>query len=121
MERNLALALVKAWVPRRRAFWLGERLVPFSVFDVALLTGMPATGERVSFEEEHVTMEIGELVRERECMSLSNRNCEEERDVADRGRIECIRISLLQWCTYVSVMPGRSTWNYGRRCMHGLS
>jgi len=65
MERNLALALVKAWVPRRRAFWLGERLVPFSVFDVALTTGMPATGELVSFEEEHVTTEIRELVRER--------------------------------------------------------
>ena len=31
MERNLALALVKAWVPRRKAFRLGSRLVPFSV------------------------------------------------------------------------------------------
>ena len=65
MERNLALALVKAWVPRRRAFWLGERLVPFSVFDVALMTGMPATGKPVNFEEEHVTTQIGDLVRER--------------------------------------------------------
>ena len=65
MERNLALALVKAWVPRRRAFRLGERLVLFSVFDVALLTGMPATGERVDFSEEHVTTEIGDLVRQR--------------------------------------------------------
>jgi len=65
MERKLALALVKAWVPRRRAFWVGERLISFSVFDAALMTGMPATGERVIFDEEHVTTEIGDLVRQR--------------------------------------------------------
>jgi len=65
IERNLAIALVKAWVPRRRAFRLGEQLVPFSVFDVALMTGLPAIGERVIFNEEHVTTEIGDLVRER--------------------------------------------------------
>jgi len=71
MERNLALALVKAWVPQRRAFRVGERLVPFSVFDVAFMTGMPATGEKVNFEEENVETQIGNLVRERECMRLS--------------------------------------------------
>jgi len=65
MERNLGIALVKAWVPRRRAFRLGERLALFSVFDFALLTGMPATGKRVNFTEGHETTEIGDLVRER--------------------------------------------------------
>jgi len=44
MERNLALALLKAWVPRRKAFRLGNRLVLFSVFDVALMTGLAAVG-----------------------------------------------------------------------------
>ena len=65
IERNLALALMKAWVPRRRAFRLGERLVPFSVFDVALMTGLLATGDRVNFDKEHVTNKIGNLVKER--------------------------------------------------------
>ena len=49
MEHNLALVLVKAWLPRRRVFRLGERLVPFSIFDVALMTSLPVTGERVHF------------------------------------------------------------------------
>jgi len=40
-------------------------LVPFSVFDVALMTRMPATGEPVNFDEEHVTTKIRDLVRER--------------------------------------------------------
>ena len=65
MECNLALALVKAWVPRWRAFRLRKRLVLFLVVDVALLTGIPATGEQVNFAEEHETTEIGDLVRQR--------------------------------------------------------
>ena len=32
---------------------------------MALMIGMPATGEPVNFEEEHVTTQIGDLVRER--------------------------------------------------------
>jgi len=40
-------------------------LVPFSVVDVALITGMPATGKWVEFEEENVTTNFGDLVRER--------------------------------------------------------
>ena len=65
MERNLALALVKAWVPRKKAFRLGRRLVPFSVFDVALMTGLPAVGEEVDFKEDTATTEFGNLVRQR--------------------------------------------------------
>jgi len=65
MERNLALALVKAWVPRRKAFRIGSRLVPFSIFDVALITGLPAVGQLVKFDEDPVVTEFGKMVRER--------------------------------------------------------
>jgi len=54
MEKNLALALVKAWVPRRKAFRVGSRLIPFSIFDVALINGLPAVGQQVNFSEEPV-------------------------------------------------------------------
>jgi len=39
--------------------------VPFFVFDVALLTGLPATGEMVSFKDDGTTTKIGEMVRKR--------------------------------------------------------
>jgi len=65
MERNLALALVKCWVPQSRAFRLVDWLVPFSVFDVALLIGLPVTGEMVSFQDDGTMTEIGEMVRKR--------------------------------------------------------
>jgi len=52
MKRNLALALVKAWGPHRKAFRLGSRLVPFSIFNAALMTGFPAVGQQVDFHED---------------------------------------------------------------------
>jgi len=65
MERNLALALLKAWVPRRKAFRLGNRLVLFSVFDVALMTGLAVVGRSVDFQENTVITEIGDMVTQR--------------------------------------------------------
>jgi len=65
MERNLALVLVKAWVPRRKAFRLGSRLVPFPVFDVALMTGLPAVGQQVNFKEDTAGTKLGNFVRQR--------------------------------------------------------
>jgi len=73
MERNRVLALVKAWVPCRKAFRLGSRLVPFSVFDAALITGLPAVGQQVNFNEDPVMTELGNMVRQRG-MRQSRRN-----------------------------------------------
>jgi len=44
MERHLILTLIKCWVPPWKAFRIGGKRVPFSVFDVALFMGLPVTG-----------------------------------------------------------------------------
>ncbi|KAJ8423597.1 hypothetical protein Cgig2_030663 [Carnegiea gigantea] len=63
MERHLPLALIKYWVLRWKAFRIGGGRVPFSVFDVALFTSLPATRRRVELEGEELSMEVGILVR----------------------------------------------------------
>jgi len=65
MKRHLTLTLIKCWVPRWKAFRIGGRRVPFSVFDVALMTGLPATGRRVELDGEEVSSEVGLLIRGR--------------------------------------------------------
>jgi len=62
MERNLALALVKTWVPRSKAFRLGDRLLPSSVFDVALMAGLPTVGQQVDFHEDTLMTEFGNII-----------------------------------------------------------
>ena len=62
MEWNLALALVKCWVSRSMVFRLAGRLVPFFVFDVALLTRLLGTREMESFDDDGMT-DFGEMVR----------------------------------------------------------
>ena len=64
MQRKLTTTLVSAWVPRRRGFRLACRVVPFSVFDVALFAGLPATGDMLQFGEDGDTTEVGSLVRQ---------------------------------------------------------
>ncbi|KAJ8425386.1 hypothetical protein Cgig2_018475 [Carnegiea gigantea] len=63
-ERELTAALVKAWVPRRKAFRLTGRLVLFSVYDVALFTGLPMIGKVFEFGEDDLsTTELARMVR----------------------------------------------------------
>ncbi|KAJ8428199.1 LOW QUALITY PROTEIN: hypothetical protein Cgig2_031476 [Carnegiea gigantea] len=64
-ELNLALTLVKCWAPHSKAFRLADRLVLFSIFDVALLTGLPATRERVDFDDDKLITDFGDMVRQR--------------------------------------------------------
>ena len=64
IQRELTVALVKAWVPQRKAFKLAGRLIPFSVYDVALFTNLPVTGIRVKFGEDDLSMtELAGMVR----------------------------------------------------------
>ncbi|KAJ8425902.1 hypothetical protein Cgig2_012670 [Carnegiea gigantea] len=64
MQRELTAALMKAWVPQRKAFRLVGRLVPFSVYEVALFIGLPVTGKVVEFGEDDLsTTELERMVR----------------------------------------------------------
>jgi len=36
----------------------------FSVFDLVLITGLPATGRKVEFDTEEVSSEMGRILRE---------------------------------------------------------
>ncbi|KAJ8422651.1 hypothetical protein Cgig2_032399 [Carnegiea gigantea] len=51
-KRDLMTALVMAWVARKKGFRLAGRVVPFSVFDVALFTGFSAIDKQVQFGDE---------------------------------------------------------------------
>jgi len=63
MQRELTAALVKVWVLRRKAFRPAGRLVPFSVYDVALFIGLPVTGKIVEFGEDDLsTTELARMV-----------------------------------------------------------
>jgi len=63
MDRDLTLALIKCWVLRCKAFRISDRRVPLSVFDVALMTGLPTMGRRVELDGEEVSSEVGLLIR----------------------------------------------------------
>ncbi|KAJ8423038.1 LOW QUALITY PROTEIN: hypothetical protein Cgig2_002584 [Carnegiea gigantea] len=74
MEQNLALALLKCWVPHSKAFRLADRLVPFSVFDILLLIGLPVTGEWVDFDDDKLMTDFGDMrVHEEEQEQLRRR------------------------------------------------
>lgn len=63
MDQHLTLALVKCWVPQWKAFRLAAHRVPFSVFDVALMTGLLALEIRVELDGVDVSIDMGRLVR----------------------------------------------------------
>jgi len=47
MERHLALAVIKSWIPRRKAFTIAGKRIPFPIFDVVFLTGLHRTRLKV--------------------------------------------------------------------------
>ena len=63
MDRHLVRALVESWVPESKAFRIGRREVPFSVYDVALLTGLPTTGRHVTFDQVEAPCEVEDVVK----------------------------------------------------------
>jgi len=63
MDRHLVRALVESWVPESKAFRIGRREISFSMYDVTLLTGLPATGRHVTFEQEEAPCEVKDVVK----------------------------------------------------------
>ncbi|KAJ8424554.1 LOW QUALITY PROTEIN: hypothetical protein Cgig2_013818 [Carnegiea gigantea] len=63
MGRELATAIEKTWVPRRKAFRLAGRLILFFIYDVLLLIALPTTKKRGEFVEEGISMtELAKVV-----------------------------------------------------------
>ena len=63
MNRHLVHALVESWVPESKAFRIGRREVPFSVYEVALLTGLRATGRHMTFDQGEAPCEVEDVVK----------------------------------------------------------
>ncbi|KAJ8450569.1 hypothetical protein Cgig2_020206 [Carnegiea gigantea] len=64
MDRHLVHALVESRVPESKAFRIGQGEVPFSVYDVTLLTGLPVTGQHVTFDQGEGPCEVEDMVKE---------------------------------------------------------
>jgi len=73
MQRELMMAFVLTRDPRRKGFRLVGRVVPFFVFDVVLYSGLPATGEVITFGEKGVCSELGGLVREQMAKNMEEK------------------------------------------------
>lgn len=63
MDRHLVRALVEGWNAETKAFKVGSREIPFIVYDVALLTGLPATGKQVTFNWGIGVSEVEEVIK----------------------------------------------------------
>ena len=60
---NVGSDTSEAWVPRRKAFKLAGRLVPFSIYDIALFIGLAVTGKIMEFDEDDLsTIELARMV-----------------------------------------------------------
>jgi len=53
---------VESWNPDWKAFKIVRMEVPFSVYEVSLLTGLPATGKHVMFEWGQDPCKVEEVV-----------------------------------------------------------
>ena len=87
-------ALIQAWNPDRMAFRVGRREVPFTYFDVALLTGLPAIGREVVFHRGEGVGEVEQLVI----------TAMEERMERERQRRRADRMESRLYRNYVGVM-----------------
>ena len=49
MDGHLVRALIERWNSDTKSFKIGRREVPLSLYDVALITGLPAHGKPMLF------------------------------------------------------------------------
>ncbi|KAJ8433148.1 hypothetical protein Cgig2_007112 [Carnegiea gigantea] len=85
MQRDLTTALVMAWVPRRKAFRLAGRLVPFSVYDVSFFIGLPVMGKIVEFAEgDFSTTDIARMVWQRMAQYVTEKSDKLKREKGNK-------------------------------------
>ena len=65
MERNLTLARLDSWDRKMKAFKIANRKVPFTVFDVVLMTGSLGSGRKVELNGEEISTEVGHMIGRR--------------------------------------------------------
>jgi hypothetical protein len=54
--------MLASWNADERAFQAGDRLIPFTLFDVTLILGLPVTGEPIDCNQSHVGMSMVETL-----------------------------------------------------------
>ena len=62
MDRHMVVAMIESWNLKTKSFRIKRRDVPFSYFDVALLTGLPATSRPVVFKRGEDMGEVDQLL-----------------------------------------------------------
>ncbi|KAJ8423031.1 hypothetical protein Cgig2_021923 [Carnegiea gigantea] len=62
MNGHLVWALIECWNSDTKSFKI-RREVPFSVYDVTLITGLPVHGKLVSFQRSEASGEVEELLK----------------------------------------------------------
>jgi hypothetical protein len=54
--------MLASWNADERAFQVGDRLIPFTLFDVALILGLPVIGEPIDCNQSHVEGSMVEIL-----------------------------------------------------------
>ncbi|KAJ8430687.1 hypothetical protein Cgig2_018413 [Carnegiea gigantea] len=102
MDKHLVHALMESWVPESKAFRIGRREVPLSVYDVALLTGLPATGKHVTFDQGEGLYGVEDVVKAAMDDHLNR----------ERARRRTGRADMRMYRNYVSVIFKLSLWSF---------
>ncbi|KAJ8423848.1 hypothetical protein Cgig2_000974 [Carnegiea gigantea] len=63
MDEHLVRALIECWNSDTKSFKIRRREVPFSLYNVALITGLPTHGKPVSFQRSEASGEVEELLK----------------------------------------------------------
>ena len=86
--------LINVWNPERKCFKLGQKEVPFSYSDVALLTGHPVIGKCIVFERSEGTSEVEEVLKGaiKECVSQ------------ERKRKRTLHNNMCIYSNYISIL-----------------
>ncbi|KAJ8442638.1 hypothetical protein Cgig2_003682 [Carnegiea gigantea] len=94
MDGHLVQTLLQAWNPESKCFKLGRREVLFSHFDIALLTGFPATRKLVTFKRSDGGSEVEQVLK----------GAMEERVCRERQRRRTAQKDMRIYRNYVSVL-----------------